>query len=109
MFKDIDPMIPTVLGCLLVGGAIAYSNPNTRAMFSQRQQAQQLQEAARIETRNSEAMKAIAATRTGCTRVAQISPLAVYQLAPGTAICDHRYSAIIGTDQRPTLLAQEVE
>lgn len=109
MFKDIHPAAPLILGFLLLGGAISQANPNTRTLMVQRQQSQQLQQAAQIESRNTEAMQIITATRANCTRVAQVSPTAVYQLTPGTAICDGSNTAIIGTDKRPTLLAQEVK
>lgn len=106
MIKDIDPVIPLTMGFLFLGVAVAYTNPSTRTLFAQRQQSQQLREAARIESQNTEAMQIIAATRQGCTRVAQVNTTAVYKIPTGTAICDGSVSAIIGSDGRPTLLAQ---
>jgi hypothetical protein len=109
MIKDIDPLVPLLAGFVCVGFGYAMLNPNTRALFAQRNTASQLQEAAQLETRATEAMKAIAATRQNCTRVAQVSPTDVYQLPAGTAICGNGVSAILGSDGRPTLIAQEVK
>ena len=106
MIKDIHPLVPLSMGVLLLGGAISHFNPDTRTLMAQRQQSQQLQRAAQIESQNTEAMQIIAATRQGCTRVAQVNTTAVYKIPTGTAICDGSVSAIIGSDGRPTLLAQ---
>ena len=105
MIKDIHPLVPLSMGVLLLGGAISHFNPDTRTLMAQRQQSQQLQRAVLIEKQNSEVMQAITQIRANCVRVAQVNPTAVYQLPPGTVICDGRTTATIGSNGVPTLLA----
>jgi hypothetical protein len=109
MIREVDPLALGLAGFACLGIGLSFANPNTRALISQRNTATQLQQAVQVEIRATEAAKAIAAARANCTRVARVDPAATYHLPPGTAICDGRISAIIGTDRRPTLLAQEVQ
>lgn len=109
MFKDIDPLVPLLGGVALLGMGLAFSNPNYRALFSQRNAAQQLQEAARIETMATQATEAIAANRQTCTRVPKVSHEVIYRLPAGAAICGGGLTATIGADGRPVLIAQEVK
>lgn len=109
MIKEIDPLTIGLAGIVAVGMGFTRLNPNTRALMSQRDTAQQLEQAAVVGERATKAASLIADTRRNCTPVATVDESLTYDLPTGTSVCDSSTSAIIGTDGKPTLIAQKVE
>jgi hypothetical protein len=109
IIKEIDPLTIGLAGIVAVGMGVTRLNPNTRALMTQRDTAQQLEQAAVVGKRATEAASLIADTRRNCTPVATVDPALTYDLPTGASICDSSVSAIIGTDGKPTLIAQKVE
>jgi len=109
MIKQIDPLAIGLIGIVAVGMGFTRLNPNTRALMTQRGTAQQLEQAAIVGERATEAASLVANTRQNCTPVATVDPALTYDLAVGTPVCDSQVSAIIGSDGKPTLIAQVVE